>query len=398
MAALQTHNQGCSGQPLVRRYQTGVPPRYYANVTSLLLRRHVQAGILLLRTNLFTDKGQPRMSDTHEFSTPGQHQGENIPADMVNAPAHQPAASPASAPGAETPAASAPRPDRRTRRRALISAPVRVRALDLTGDGPNEISTTIDVSRTGFLFVCAEPAFTVGMEVAVTFPYSRTGIGAQAEQPGRVARVKQMEDGQFAVAISLGTIATGDLVDTGGNKLGDKPAPPAQTLSQEIGAVDADSKKPLVLAVDADVKVRDTLKSYLVGEGYHVIAVSSSAEAQEVLNMFTPVLLIAEIEGEELPGYELCAHVKSTPRLQAVPVVLMTSSAYPSDYANAHSLGAVVCMAKPFRCDRLGHVVRLLAPTQKAKEQTAPARAADPTRNGPSSHPPKGIRGASWMR
>jgi hypothetical protein len=37
-------------------------------------------------------------------------------------------------------------------------------------------------------------------------------------------------------------------------------------------------------------------------------------------------------------------------------------------------------MAKPFRQERLRHVVRLLAPTAAAKAQTAPARAADQTR------------------
>jgi CheY-like chemotaxis protein len=90
--------------------------------------------------------------------------------------------------------------------------------------------------------------------------------------------------------------------------------------------------------------------------------------------------VIAEIEGPDLPGYELCAHIKGTPRLQTTPVLLLTSSAYPSDYANAHSLGAVVCMAKPFRQERLGHVVRLLAPTANAKMQTAMACTPDPQR------------------
>ncbi|MBZ5696783.1 MAG: response regulator [Acidobacteriia bacterium] len=322
------------------------------------------------------------MSDTHGFSTPGQHQGEDVTAGMMNTSAHGSAPSPAR----ETAAGNAPSGERRTRRRALISAPVRVRALDLTGNGPCEISTTLDVSRTGFLFACSEPAFTVGMEVAVTFPYSRTGIGAQAEQPGRVARVKKMEDGSFAVAIALGITAMGDLVDTGGNRLGKQPAPPAQ-------AVAPDSKKPLVVAVDADPAMREMLKTYLVNEGYDVIAVSSASEAHEVLKMFTPALLISEIEGEELPGFDLCAHVKSTPRLHTVPVVLTTSSAYPSDYANAHSLGAVVCMAKPFRSERLGHVVRLLAPTPQAKEHTAPAHPADPTRKSPSSAPSSRSKG-----
>jgi CheY-like chemotaxis protein len=108
--------------------------------------------------------------------------------------------------------------------------------------------------------------------------------------------------------------------------------------------------------------------------------VATGIEAREVLNVHTPALLIAEIEGQNLPGYDLCAHVKTTPRLQAVPVMLMTRSAYPSDYANAHSLGAIVCMAKPYRQERLGHVVRLLAPPPHAKAAAFPPRPADPKR------------------
>ncbi|HXQ25610.1 MAG TPA: response regulator [Candidatus Acidoferrales bacterium] len=335
------------------------------------------------------------MSDTFDFPTPGQNQGEHLPADMAQASAHASAGSPDPSPAGETAVCGTPRAERRTRRRALISAPVRVRTVDLTGSGPDEISTTLDVSRSGFLFVSSLPVFTVGMEVAVTFPYSKSELVAPAEQPGRVARVKQMEDGRFAVAIALGTTAKGDLVDSNGNKLDHAPA---QAQSRDIGTAAPDATKPLVLAVDADPAVRQMLKTYLVNEGYEVIAVSTANEAHEVLKMFTPALLISEIEGEELPGYDLCAHVKSTPRLQTVPVVLTTSSAYPSDYANAHSLGAVVCMAKPFRCERLGHVVRLLAPTKQAKEQTAPARPADPKRKCPSPNPSNRNKGPRWSR
>ena len=152
-------------------------------------------------------------------------------------------------------------------------------------------------------------------------------------------------------------------------------------------------QKPLVVVVDKDIALRDSLKAYLTADGYEVIALSSASEAHHVLEMFTPALLIAEIEGEDLPGYELCAYVKGTPRLQTVPVMLMTSSAYPSDYANAHSLGAVVCIAKPYRQERLGHVVRLLAPTRQAKEQTAPARPGDASRKGCASN---GTKRASY--
>jgi len=264
--------------------------------------------------------------------------------------------------------------DRRRRRRAMISAPIRVRSVDVTESGPDEISTTLDVSRNGVLFASSLDTFRAGMEVSVTFPFSRTPHVAQAEQSGRVVRVNELPDGRRSVAVALGVGVGEDIVDAAGRTLIAKN-PPAEYEEKP-----AEEEKPLVLVVDADPLIRQSLKTALACEGYKVIAVGSAADGHEVLKMLTPALLIAEIEGEEWPGYELCAHCKSTPRLRSVPVMLLTSSAYPSDYANAHSLGAVVCMAKPYRQERLVHVVRLLAPTPRAKEQSAPAHPADPTR------------------
>ncbi|HXW62018.1 MAG TPA: response regulator [Candidatus Acidoferrales bacterium] len=269
------------------------------------------------------------------------------------------------------------RVDRRKRRRALISAPIRVRAADVTLGGPDEISTTLDVSPNGVLFVTFLNTFAPGMEVAVTFPYAKSSQLAQttrAEQPGRVVRISEMPDHRRSVAIALCVGVGEDIVDAAGRTLIRK-----QASRQEQ---ETEPPKPLVLVVDADQAIRESIKTCLSSEGYKVIAVSRAAEAHEVLKMFTPALLIAEIEGDDLPGYELCEHCKATPRLRAVPVMLLTRSAYPSDYANAHSLGAMVCMAKPYRQERLSHVVRLLAPTQRHKQQAAPVHPVDPDRCG----------------
>jgi twitching motility two-component system response regulator PilG len=332
------------------------------------------------------------MSDTFEFSIPEQNQGSNLPpdkmpADMtVNLDARPDSAAAtqksAGDPNAGACDASSSRAERRCRRRALISAPVRVRSVDVTEGGPDEISTTLDVSRGGVLFVTKGGGFEAGMVVAVTFPYSKSPVAVQAEQAGRVARVSQMPDGRYSVAVVLRSGAGEDLVDNGGWRL-DANAP-VPSYVPEPG-----EQKLLVIVVDKDQALRDSLKAYLGAEGYDVVALASAAEAHHALEMFTPALLIAEIEGEDLPGYELCAYVKATPRLQTVPVMLMTSSAYPSDYSNAHSLGAVVCIAKPYRQERLGHVVRLLAPTRQAKAQSGPPRAGDPTRNSRDGNTPK---------
>lgn len=308
------------------------------------------------------------MSDTFP-PAPGNQTTNNPPSDMGSS-------DPSSFRFAESTRedADGTRPDRRRRRRALISAPVRVRGVDLTHGGPDEISTTIDVSRTGVLFATSQPAYARGMDVMVTFPYSKAPTAIHAEQLGHIARVFQMPDGRVAVAIAFGPTGDGvDLVDAGGRKLSQAPIASDKTEAEA-------SKKPLVLALDSDPAVRESLKDYLTAQGYDVIAVNNASDARDVLSLFTPVLVVAEIEGEGLPGYAICAHVKGTSRLQRIPVLLTTSSAYPSDYSSAHSLGAVVCMAKPYKQDRLGHIVRLLAPLPHAKVPSAPPHPVDPSR------------------
>ena len=305
-------------------------------------------------------------------------------------------------------------PDRRRRRRALISAPVRVRGVQVTDhECPDEISVTIDVSRAGLLFLTTQQGqFRRGMDVAVTFPYSNAPTAIHAEQCGRVARVVEMSDGRCAVAVALGKQfeqpSNYDFVDSCGRRMMQSPEPvvgtdesaaaPKSAATAAPGIVPTTTtngaRGPLVLAVDTDNAVREALKTYLCNEGYEVIAVNNCADAREILNMFTPALIIAEVEGEGLPGFDLCAHVKTTRHLKHIPVVLTTRSGYPSDYSNAHSLGAVVCMAKPYKQERLGHVVRLLAPTERAKMQPGPAPRPAPAPRPKCSEPAR----KSWFR
>ena len=281
------------------------------------------------------------------------------------------------------PAAMPVENDRRRKRRALISAPLRVRSKNCTGLSVDEVASTVDVSRLGVLFQTESNAYSRGMELMVTFPYSKVPHGIQAEQVGVVARVQDCGNGKHRVAIMLGVVAGETCVDAYGKVLGNTPI--ELSLSKTGNRVSdrytkLDVKKPLVLAVDASATTREALKCCLEREGYEVIALSTAMEARDVLNVLTPALIFAEVEGDGLPGYDLCAHVKQLPRLRHIPVVLTTSSAYPSDYSSAHSLGAVVCMAKPYKMERIANIARVLAPPPALKADALTARPADPTR------------------
>ena len=166
-----------------------------------------------------------------------------------------------------------PPADRRKRRRALISAPVRVRGINVTDAVVDEISTTIDVSRAGILFLSTSPNYARGMEVAVMFPYSSAPAALHAEQQGRIVRALGTSDGRYAVAVALGEGIGEDIVDSCGRKIADSSpaprmplAPPAAPLASSNGSVfslsrEPNSKRPLVLVVDADEMIRATLKA-----------------------------------------------------------------------------------------------------------------------------------------
>jgi CheY-like chemotaxis protein len=261
--------------------------------------------------------------------------------------------------------------DRRVKRRALISAPIRVRKVEAQSSDSQEIATTFDVSRSGILFHTQLDCYCRGMQVAVVFPFSKSPKAIHTEQQGRVVRITELGDGLRGVAITFAAAPSEDFATAHAPQQTEAPAAAPEIVS---------TKKPMVLAVDSDPQLRETLKMFLENEGYDVIAVSNAADAREVLDLFTPSLLVAEIEGQGNPGYDLCGYVKATPRLRHVPVVLTTVSAYPSDYSRAHMLGAIVCMAKPYKQERLGHIVRLLAPLPEHVEKTAAPHTADPTR------------------
>jgi CheY-like chemotaxis protein len=253
--------------------------------------------------------------------------------------------------------------ERRNRSRVLVSTPVHLRSLEDTEGSLDDTTTTVNLSADGILINTANDAYYRSMKIRVTLPYVKSAGATQAEQAGHVVRIVELHGGLRSVAIALGSGFGNEVVHRKEEK----------STQQSI--------RPLVLVVESESVASEFMKTYLSGEGYEVITVGTFAEAHGVLDLRTPSLLIAEIEGADKPGYALCSHCKETPRLKSMPVMLMTSSAYPSDYAKAHSVGAVVCMAKPYKRERLGHVVKLLAPPPNSNNKTAPPRRADASRH-----------------
>jgi CheY-like chemotaxis protein len=255
--------------------------------------------------------------------------------------------------------------ERRRRKRVRVSAQVCVRPMEAGAPLFEEVAMTIDVSRDGILFSTMRNDFRKGMAVGVTFPYSTAPSAINTEQRAEVMRVQEQGNGNFAVAIQFTHAqqrATAAIAATGpGSK--EKSTMHGASTAQKGTPKQAPMPRPVVLVVERDLKAQGDLKSLLTPEGYDVFAVRTGSEALDILRTTVPACFITDIEAEGTNGYDLCLIIKRNERLANVPVVLVSKSGQPSDYAASRDFGAVVCMAKPFQPERMLQVVRLVAPS-----------------------------------
>lgn len=245
--------------------------------------------------------------------------------------------------------------DRRRRRRAKISAQVYVKAVD--SDQPfEEICMSVDVSRDGLLFTSESPNYQKGQRLEVTFPYSNMTGAINQGQLAEVVRLVPQPGGKHGIAVHFNSA-----------KLEAEKRAPIRAGATYSPAPSEKVKESVVLAVESDPRGAESMRNMLEQDGYTVVVVPTGQAALEILRTSVPSVFIAEVESEDLSGHDLCVIVKQNERLQHVPVILMTRSAQPADYATSHQLGAVVCMAKPFKPERLQQVVRLVAPPPALK-------------------------------
>jgi CheY-like chemotaxis protein len=132
-----------------------------------------------------------------------------------------------------------------------------------------------------------------------------------------------------------------------------------------------------LLLADDSVTIQRVIELTFADEDVHVVAVSDGDEAIARLNKTPPDIVLADVGMPGKNGYEVAQHIKSTPRLAHIPVVLLTGAFEPIDQVKAAAAGCDGVLAKPFEPQLvIGRVKELLS---KPKGAAAPvARIAAP--------------------
>ena len=138
--------------------------------------------------------------------------------------------------------------------------------------------------------------------------------------------------------------------------------------------------KTLLLADDS-VTIQRVIELTFAHEDIRVIAFSDGRRALQYLDTERPDIVLVDVGVPEVDGYTVAARVKKSPRLQQVPVLLLSAAGAPVDEVRARSVGCEGVLVKPFEPQQLvSRVKELLAQssTPSGGGHSFPATASDP--------------------
>jgi putative two-component system response regulator len=81
----------------------------------------------------------------------------------------------------------------------------------------------------------------------------------------------------------------------------------------------------LILVVDDESDVRETMEDHLTAYGYKIMTAASAEAALEILERSAVDLILTDVHMRGMSGVELCARLKGEARFQFTPVVLLTA-------------------------------------------------------------------------
>jgi CheY-like chemotaxis protein len=139
-----------------------------------------------------------------------------------------------------------------------------------------------------------------------------------------------------------------------------------------------------LLLADDSVTIQRVIELTFAEEDIDVVAVSDGDQAIARLDAMPPDIVLVDVGMPGRSGYDVASHVKHTPHLSHIPVVLLTGAFEPVDEVKANAVGCDGILAKPFEPQMIiSRVKELLARPESEKdsekESSSDRGAAEPS-------------------
>lgn len=117
-----------------------------------------------------------------------------------------------------------------------------------------------------------------------------------------------------------------------------------------------------ILVVDDDEDCRSMVRTILEDKGFEVTTGCNGVEAVEIMEEIDePALIILDIMMPEMNGYQVVERMKLNPKLQNIPIMMVTAKASDEDVIEGYKTYAVdYYITKPFNTRQLLAGIKLI--------------------------------------
>jgi DNA-binding response OmpR family regulator len=133
----------------------------------------------------------------------------------------------------------------------------------------------------------------------------------------------------------------------------------------------ARTRKPLILVVEDDPDLGDTIVTFLKEEGLDAKLARDGDQAMRLVDQLSPSAMILDLMMPRRDGFSVLRELRADGRIGNLPVIVVTAIFGLSERLYATELGAADYVTKPFELDELLERVRnVLASRKEEPAQT----------------------------
>jgi DNA-binding response OmpR family regulator len=137
----------------------------------------------------------------------------------------------------------------------------------------------------------------------------------------------------------------------------------------------ARSRRPLVLVVEDDPDLGETIVTFLKEEGLDAKLARDGDQAMRLVDQLSPSVMILDLMMPRRDGFSVLRELRADGRINRLPVIVVTAIFGLSERLYATELGAADYVTKPFELDELLERVRnvLASRADEPAETQSPA-------------------------
>jgi DNA-binding response OmpR family regulator len=134
----------------------------------------------------------------------------------------------------------------------------------------------------------------------------------------------------------------------------------------------ARTRRPLVLVVEDDPDLGDTIVTFLKEEGLDAKLARDGDQAMRLVDQLHPSAMILDLMMPRRDGFSVLRELRADGRISNLPVIVVTAIFGLSERLYATELGAADYVTKPFELDELLERVRNVLASRA--EETTPTQ------------------------